>query len=201
MIVAMTAMCGAVNTMAQCEMTPQDTACTCDRMPRREPPMLLTVDSMTQRMVAELALDESQAKKVAKLNRKYAELIEGPRHDRRAERPDGEGGGPGAPDGRRGGPGAGSGGPGGMGGHGGGFGGPGGPGGMGGPGGAPRGMGAHREGPADLLATLEKQQDAYEKKLKKILDEQQLERFQSLRPLMALPTLQRAFLLMGSPMP
>ena len=45
--------------------------------PARVQPM--TYEQMTEKMVSELRLDEKQAKKVTKLNKKYKTLIEGQR--------------------------------------------------------------------------------------------------------------------------
>ena len=106
----------------------------------------MTYGQMTEKMVSELRLDEKQAKKVTKLNKKYKTLIEG----QQMERPQGQR----PPQGKRpsGRPSGGGGMPGGMGGRGGGFGGgmPGG--GMGGPGsgmqGGPRG-GMPQGGPGE----------------------------------------------------
>ena len=88
----------------------------------------MTQEQMTEKMVSELKLNEKQAKKVTKLNKKFKTLIEGEQQDNmKGQRPPM---GQGRPDGNRGGgrPGGGVGG--GM--PGGGMGGPGGAGGFGG---------------------------------------------------------------------
>ena len=94
--------------------------------PRR---VRMTQEQMTEKMVSDLKLDEKQAKKVTKLNKKFKTLIEGEQQDNmKGQRPPM---GQGRPDGNRGGgrpgggfgggmPGGGMGGPGGAGGFGGG---------------------------------------------------------------------------------
>ena len=76
----------------------------------------ITYEQMTEKMVSELQLDEKQAKKVTKLNKKYKTLIEGQQMERPGQRPQNGN----HPSGR---PSGGGGMPGGMGGRGGGFGG------------------------------------------------------------------------------
>ena len=71
----------------------------------------MTYEQMTERMVAELQLDEKQQKKVAKLNKKYKTLIEGEQREmpKGGQPPKGErpsGGRPGGSMGRPGGPGS-----------------------------------------------------------------------------------------------
>jgi hypothetical protein len=111
----------------------------------------MTQEQMTEKMISELKLEEKQAKKVTKLNKKFKTLIEGEQQENmKGQRPPM---GQGRPDGNRGGgrpsgggfgggmPG-GMGGPGGAGGFGGGMGGRGGGGMQGGPhGGMPPGEG------------------------------------------------------------
>ena len=46
--------------------------------PRR---VMMTQEQMTEKMVSELKLDEKQAKKVTKLNKKFKTLIEGEQQD------------------------------------------------------------------------------------------------------------------------
>ena len=172
----------------------------------------LTYEQMTEKMVSELTLDEKQAKKVTKLNKKYKTLIEGerlrvgePGSGMQTERPQGQrppmgqGQRPDMNGGR-----AGGGGdmPGGMGGRGGGFGGgmPGG--GMGGPGGGmqggPRG-GTPQGAPGEQSSyDYDKQQTAYDKKIKKILTEQQYEGYLKLKPQFASQRRIREFLLGAS---
>ncbi len=146
-------------------------------MPRRERPF--TVEEVNSLMATDLHLDDKQLKKVKKLNKKYATLIEG-------EKPKG------MPDGKsKGGPGGGKGFPGGMGGFpggasgmGGGFPGGGAPGGMdggfpgGGPGGAPQGFSGNSTTSEDIDA----QQEKYDKKLKKILTDVQYAGYLKIRP-------------------
>ena len=133
----------------------------------------MTYEQMTEKMVSELKLDEKQAKKVTKLNKKYKTLIEGQQMERpQGQRPQNGN----HPSGR---PSGGGGMPGGMGGRGGGFGGgmPGG--GMGGHGGGmqggPRGgmpQGAPKE---QNSYDYDKQQAKYDEKIKKILSDEQYE--------------------------
>lgn len=155
----------------------------------------MTYEQMTEKMVSELQLDEKQAKKVTKLNKKYKTLIEG----QQMERPQGQhlqnGN---RPSGR---PSRGGGMPGGMGGRGGGFGGgmPGG--GMGGRGGGmqggPRG-GMPQGGPSEQNSyDYDKQQTKYDEKIKKILSEEQYEGYLKLKPQFASQRRIRDFLMGG----
>ena len=142
--------------------------------PQRHP--RITASEVTERMIAELNLDEKQAKKVEKLNKKHASVIEGIH----PQTPDGQkppkdfaGGGRGGHGGRMGG------GPGGMGGPppGGGMGGGpgGGPGGMGGPpSGGMNGEMPRQEDFGTQLVKLGKKQEDYDKKLAKILSADQM---------------------------
>jgi hypothetical protein len=148
----------------------------------------LTQEQMTKKMVSELKLDEKQTKKVTKLNKKFKTLIEGEQQDNmKGQRPPM---GQGRPDGNRGGgrpsgggfgggmPGGGMGSPGGAGGFGGGMGGPGGGGMQGGPSGMPPGEGAQQQNSYDY----DKQQTKYDKKIRKILTEEQYEGYLKLKP-------------------
>lgn len=155
----------------------------------------MTYEQMTEKMVSELQLDEKQAKKVTKLNKKYKTLIEG----QQMERPQGQhlqnGN---RPSGR---PSGGGGMPGGMGGRGGSFGGgvPGG--GMGGRGGGmqggPRG-GMPQGGPSEQNSyDYDKQQTKYDEKIKKIFSEEQYEGYLKLKPQFASQRRIRDFLMGG----
>ena len=144
----------------------------------------ITQEQMTRRMVRELMLDEKQTKKVTKLNKKFKKLIEGEQQDNmKGQRPPM---GQGRPGGNHGGgaPGGGMGGPrgGGFGGgsFGSGMGGPGGGGGMqGGPGGGmPPGEGSQQQASYNY----DKQQLKYDKKLRKLLSDDQYEGYLKLRP-------------------
>lgn len=149
----------------------------------------LTQEQMTEKMVSDLKLDEKQAKKVTKLNKKFKTLIEGEQQDNmKGQRPPM---GQGRPDGNRGGgrpsgggfgggmPGGGMGGPGGAGGFGGGMGGRGGGGMQGGPhGGMPPGEGGQQQASYDY----DKQQTKYDKKIRKILSDEQYEGYLKLKP-------------------
>ena len=155
----------------------------------------MTYEQMTEKMVSELRLDEKQAKKVTKLNKKYKTLIEGMQTERpQGQRPpQGE-----RPSGR---PSGGGGMPGGMGGRGGGFGGgmPGG--GMGGHGGGmqggPRG-GMPQGGPSEQSSyDYDKQQTKYDEKIKKILSDEQYEGYLKLKPQFASQRRIREFLMGG----
>lgn len=149
----------------------------------------ITQEQMTRRMVRELMLDEKQTKKVTKLNKKFKKLIEGEQQDNMKGqrppmgqgRPGGNQGG-GAPGGGMGGPGGGGFGGGGFGGggFGGGMGGPGGGGGMqGGPeGGMPPGEGSQQQASYNY----DKQQLKYDKKLRKLLSDDQYEGYLRLKP-------------------
>ena len=145
----------------------------------------MTYEQMTEKMVSELQLDEKQAKKVTKLNKKYKTLIE---HLQNENRPSGR-------------PSGGGGMPGGMGGRGGSFGGgmPGG--GMGGRGGGmqggPRG-GMPQGGPSEQNSyDYDKQQTKYDEKIKKILSEEQYEGYLKLKPQFASQRRIRDFLMGG----
>ncbi len=152
-----------------------------------------THEQMTEMMVADLKLDEKQTKKVGKLNKKYKTLIEGSQpmgmpgerpSMEKGSRPSGGGFGGGMP-------GGGMGGPSGMsGGMGGGM--PGG--GMGGPhGGMPPGN-AGQASECDY----DKQQTNYEKKLRKLLSDDQYEGYLKLKPQFASQRRIRDFLLGGN---
>ena len=155
----------------------------------------ITYEQMTEKMVSELQLDEKQAKKVTKLNKKYKTLIEGQQMERpQGQRPQNGN----RPSGR---PSGGGGMPGGMGGRGGGFGGgmPGG--GMGGRGGGmqggPRG-GMPQGGPSEQNSyEYDKQQTKYDEKIKKILSEEQYEGYLKLKPQFASQRRIRDFLMGG----
>ena len=142
-------------------------------------PQRLTQEQMTKKMVRELKLDEKQTKKVTKLNKKFKKLIEGEQPDnmKGQQPPMGQG----HPGGNHGG-GAPGGGPGGFGGGmpGGGMGGPGGgfSGGMGGPrGGMPPGGQSQQ-----ASYNYDKQQLKYDKKLRKLLSDDQYDGYLKLRP-------------------
>ena len=157
----------------------------------------MTYEQMTEKMVSELQLDEKQAKKVTKLNKKYKTLIEGQQTERpqgqrppQGERPSG---------GRPSGGGSMSGG--GMGGRGGGFGGGMLGGGMGGHGGGmqggPRG-GMPQGGPGEQSNyDYDKQQTKYDEKIKKILSDEQYEGYLKLKPQFASQLRIREFLMGG----
>ena len=155
----------------------------------------MTYEQMTEKMVSELHLDEKQAKKVTKLNKKYKTLIEGQQMERpQGQRPQNGN----RPSGR---PNGGGGMPGGMGGRGGGFGGgmPGG--GMGGRGGGMQG-GPRGGMPQDGLGEqnsydYDKQQTKYDEKIKKILSEKQYEGYLKLKPQFASQRRIRDFLMGG----
>ena len=139
----------------------------------------ITQEQMTRRMVRELMLDEKQTKKVTKLNKMFKKLIEGEQQDNmKGQRPPM---GQGRPGGNQGGgaPGGGMGGPGG-GGFGGGMGGPGG--GGGGMQGGPR-SGMPPSGESQQASyNYDKQQLKYDKKLRKLLSDDQYEGYLKLRP-------------------
>ena len=155
----------------------------------------MTYEQMTEKMVSELQLDEKQAKKVTKLNKKYKTLIEG----QQMERPQGQHPQNGnRPSGR---PSGGGGMPGGMGGRGGGFGGGMPRGGMGG-----RGSGMHdgprgdmpQGGPSEQNSyDYDKQQTKYDEKIKKILSDEQYEGYLKLKPQFASQRRIREFLMGG----
>ena len=171
----------------------------------------MTHEQMTSLMVTELKLNEKQAKKIKKLNKKYASIIEGPqlsqsKNSQKDNSGIGTKGGPGG--GMMGGPGGGMGG-GMMGGNFGG--GPGGSmgGGMmggspeGGPGGnmsAPEGsqQGQRPQGSGifdDSMDISGKKTARYEKKLKSILTDSQYEGYQKIKPKFACQILVKRFLL------
>ena len=130
-------------------------------------PQRITQEQMTRRMVRELMLDEKQTKKVTKLNKKFKKLIEGEQQDNmKGQRPTM---GQGRPGGNHGG-----------GAPGGGMGGPGGGGGMqGGPGGGmPPGEGSQQQASYNY----DKQQLKYDKKLRKLLSDDQYEGYLRLKP-------------------
>jgi hypothetical protein len=165
----------------------------------------LTQEQMTEKMVSDLKLDEKQAKKVTKLNKKFKTLIEGEQQDNmKGQRPPM---GQGRPDGNRGGgrpsgggfgggmPGGGMGGPGGAGGFGGGMGGRGGGGMQGGPhGGMPPGEGGQQHASYDY----DKQQTKYDKKIRKILSDEQYEGYLKLKPQFYSQRRTRDFLMGGN---
>lgn len=167
----------------------------------RRPHARFTVAMADSLMIANLGLDEKQAAKVRKLNKKYASIIEGSQPKMMGSRPSGntqQGGGPGGGRGGMGGGmpgGMGGGMPGGMGGGmQGGFGG----GQMGGPQG---GMG----GPQGMLSSssntedLDAKQDKYDKKLKKMLTENQYSAYLKIKPHFYAQRRIREFLLGGQP--
>jgi hypothetical protein len=152
----------------------------------KEGKTFLTHEQMTSKMVTELKLNDKQAKKLKKLNKKYASLIEGPQHKQPSN---GKSGGM-AMGGPQGGPGGNMGG--GMigGGPGGNMGG-----GMvgGGPQGQrPQGFGSSNDDELDLSG---KKQEAYEKKLKSILSDSQYEGYKKIKPTFASQVLIKQFLL------
>ena len=137
----------------------------------------ITQEQMTKKMVSELKLDEKQTKKVTKLNKKFKKLIEGEQPDKaKGQRPPM---GQGRPGGNHGG-----GAPGGMGGPGGGGfgGGMGGPGGGGGMQGGPRGSMPPGGESQQASYNYDKQQLKYDKKLRKLLSDDQYEGYLKLRP-------------------
>ena len=137
-------------------------------------------------MLEDLKLTEQQAKRVNKLNKKYASIIEGEKPGSGKHAQGGAGRAPGGMGGGMQGEGFG-----GMGGMGGGMqGGPGG--GMGGPQGAP-GQGGNQQQKEDL----DRMQTKYEKKLRKILNEEQYEGYQKIKPQFESQRRNREFLLHG----
>ncbi|MBO7417709.1 MAG: hypothetical protein J6U14_02050 [Bacteroidaceae bacterium] len=132
-------------------------------------PQRLTVDQVNTRMQEELKLDEAQMKQVVKLNKKYSSLYEG------MAMGGGGGFGGGRPMGGGGGAPMGGGGGGDFGGGGGGMGG---------------GMGnansvrftPSQTTPEQLAKKQQIQQEAYEKKLKKILSAEQYATYESIFP-------------------
>ena len=151
----------------------------------------VSYEQMTALMTKELQLDAKQQKKVAKLNKKYKTLIEG--EERKAperQRPDMGDMPQGGPDG-----GFGGGGDFGGGGFGGGMPGemPGGRGGMGRPmgGGMPRGQASEKSYDYD------KKQQKYDKAIKKILSESQMQGYEKIKPQFASQRRVKEFLLDG----
>ena len=137
--------------------------------PQGQRPQRLTVDQVNTKMQEELKLDEAQMKEVAKLNKKYSSLYEG------MAMGGGGGFGGGRPMGGGGGAPMGGGGGGDFGGGGGGMGG---------------GMGnansvrftPSQTTPEQLAKKQQIQQEAYEKKLKKILNEEQYANYEKIFP-------------------
>ena len=137
--------------------------------PQGQRPQRLTVDQVNTKMQEELKLDEAQMKEVAKLNKKYSSLYEG------MAMSGGGGFGGGRPMGGGGGAPMGGGGGGDFGGGGGGMGG---------------GMGnansvrftPSQTTPEQLAKKQQIQQEAYEKKLKKILNEEQYANYEKIFP-------------------
>ena len=171
--------------------------------PRR---VRLTQEHMNEKMVRDLKLDEKQAKKVTKLNKKFKTLIEGEQQDNmKGPRPPM---GHGRPDGNRGGgrPGGGFGG--GM--PGGGMGGPGGfgdgmpGGGMGGRGGGmpggPRGGMPPSGNQQQSSYDYDKQQTKYDKQMRKLLSDEQYEGYLKLKPQFYSQRRVREFLMGGNGM-
>ena len=153
----------------------------------------ITHEQMTEKMVADLKLDAKQTKQVTKLNKKFKTLIEGSQpQGKPGQRP---------PMGQGGRPSGGMGGPGGVGGFGGagGFGGgmPGG--GMGGPGGGMQGgpRGGMPPGGAGQTSEYdyEKQQAKYDKKMRKLLSDEQYDGYLKLKPQFASQRRIRDFLI------
>lgn len=157
----------AASAIAQSENYPQDNDVK-KMAPRMKP---FTVEDANAYMAQELHLNEKQLKKVKKLNKKYTTLIEG----EKPKMPEGmvkgriSGGkgfqGGGAPGG----------------GPNGGF--PGGGPNGGGPGGGPNGGGFPGHGPGGVSSVdYDAQQKSYDKKLKKILNEEQYSGYLKIRP-------------------
>lgn len=167
-------------------------------MPRHRQRMFTVADA-NQLMTTQLGLDEKQQKKVEKLNKQYASVIEGEKPKRRSGTPDnGQGGQRGMSRGGHGGRGGGfGGGDMGEGPGGGGFGG--GPqGGMGhGPGGQgrPQGMPSGSTSAEDLDA----QQAKYDKKLRKILSADQYKGYLDIKPKFYAQRKNREFLMGDQP--
>ncbi|WP_231480253.1 hypothetical protein [Prevotella sp. P6B4] len=158
----------------------------------------MTQEQMTEKMISELKLDEKQAKKVTKLNKKFKTLIEGEQQDNmKGQRPPM---GQGRPDGNRGGgrpsggfgggmPGGGMGGPGGAGGFGGGM--------QGGPrGGMPPGGSDSQQASYDY----DKQQTKYDNQMRKMLSDEQYEGYLKLKPQFYSQRRVREFLMGGNNM-
>lgn len=158
----------------------------------------MTQEQMTEKMISELKLDEKQAKKVTKLNKKFKTLIEGEQKENMKDqrppmgqgRPDGNRGG-GRPGGGFGGsmPGGGMGGPGGAGGFGGGM--------QGGPrGGMPPGGSDSQQASYDY----DKQQSKYDEQMRKLLSDEQYEGYMKLKPQFYSQRRVREFLMGGNDM-
>ena len=158
----------------------------------------MTQEQMTEKMISELKLDEKQAKKVTKLNKKFKTLIEGEQQENMKDqrppmgqgRPDGNRGG-GRPGGGFGGsmPGGGMGGPGGAGGFGGGM--------QGGPrGGMPPGGSDSQQASYDY----DKQQSKYDEQMRKLLSDEQYEGYMKLKPQFYSQRRVREFLMGGNDM-
>ena len=170
--------------------------------PRR---VMMTQEQMTEKMVSELKLNEKQAKKVTKLNKKFKTLIEGEQQDNmKGQRPPM---GQGRPVGNRGGgrPGSGFGGgmpSGGMGGPGGaaGFGGGMPSGGMGGRGGGMHGgpRGGMPSGAQQSSYDYDKEQQKYDKQMRKLLSDEQYEGYLKLKPQFYSQRSVREFLMVGN---
>ena len=170
---------------------------------QREPSMRpkrvrMTQEQMTEKMVNELKLNDKQAKKVTKLNKKFKTLIEGEQQENMKDqrppmgqgRPDGNRGG-GRPGGGFGGsmPGGGMGGPGGAGGFGGGM--------QGGPrGGMPPGGSDSQQASYDY----DKQQLKYDEQMRKLLSDEQYEGYMKLKPQFYSQRRVREFLMGGNSM-
>ena len=158
----------------------------------------MTQEQMTEKMISELKLDEKQAKKVTKLNKKFKTLIEGEQQENMKDqrppmgqgRPDGNRGG-GRPGGGFGGsmPGGGMGGPGGAGGFGGDM--------QGGPrGGMPPGGSDSQQASYDY----DKQQTKYDNQMRKLLSDEQYEGYLKLRSQFYSQRRVREFLMGGNDM-
>ena len=158
----------------------------------------MTQEQMTEKMISELKLDEKQAKKVTKLNKKFKTLIEGEQQvNMKGQRPPM---GQGRPDGNRGGgrpnggfgggmPGGGMGGPGGAGGFGGDM--------QGGPrGGIPPGDSDSQQASYDY----DKQQTKYDNQMRKLLSDEQYEGYLKMRPQFYSQRRVREFLMGGNGM-
>jgi hypothetical protein len=152
-----------------------------------------TVDSLNNYMDCHLNLTEEQAKKVKKLNSKYAEVIEGmrPRNDdKEGQRPAQGGSLGGIRGGRPSGP------PPSMGDMQGGHGGMGGPSnGMDGPGGGSMPSSGSN---SDPFKEMERKQDKYDKQLRKILNDSQYAAYEKVKPKFASQRMYRDFLLFGN---
>ncbi len=144
----------------------------------------MTQEQMTQKMVGELKLDEKQAEKVTKLNKKYKTLIEGEKMPEfNGQRPPM---GQGRPEGRPGG-GFGGGMPGGMPPH--------------GMHGGPRGgmpPGGFPSGDKQSSYDYDKEQQKYDKQLRKLLSDEQYEGYLKLKPQFHSQRMNREFLFGGS---